>query len=299
VTTGSVHTAHVDPEALGVYLEGHGTPDERAAVEGHLAVCVECYELFVECARALQTESFAHAARSEAPAEPEPAPATKRSAVTPARWWMSAAAAVIVAGVGWLAYMQRTGSGPRASAEYAALVATLRADRVVAGRLAGGVPYGPPPDAVRGGAESAVDLRVQAAAARVQTALSTDARPEARGVVAVSYLVSRQVADAVGALERAAAAAPDDAFIQNDLAVAYLERAGASTSPDLDLGLKAAERAVRLAPAMPEAVFNQALLLERLRRDADAAARWRAYLTLDPASEWATEARRHLERLGS
>jgi tetratricopeptide (TPR) repeat protein len=297
VTTGTVHTPHVDPEALGVYLEGHGTPDERAAVETHLAACGECYELFVECARELRTTSPEQVSQPADAAGPALAPLPKR-AVTPGRWWMSAAAAVLVGGVAWLAYMQRAGGSPRASAEFSELVATLRSDRMVAGRLSGGVPYGPPPDAVRGGSEGAVELRVQAAAARVQTALSTDARPEARGVVAVSYLVSGQVADAVGYLERAAAADADNALIQNDLAVAYLERAG-STAASLDLvrGLKAAERAVSLAPAMPEAVFNQALLLQRLGRDSEAAARWRAYLALDPASDWAAEARRHLERL--
>lgn len=52
--------------------------------------------------------------------------------------------------------------------------------------------------------------------------------------------------------------------------------------------------ALRRSPHYADAHFNLAYLLERVGRNADASKHWAAYLKLDPASEWADIARRHL-----
>jgi Flp pilus assembly protein TadD len=61
--------------------------------------------------------------------------------------------------------------------------------------------------------------------------------------------------------------------------------------------LDAARRAVALFGALPEARFNLALATEQTGSPADARAAWNAYLQLDPSSQWAAEARRHLNDL--
>ena len=57
------------------------------------------------------------------------------------------------------------------------------------------------------------------------------------------------------------------------------------------------ERAVRWIPNVPEAWFNLGLAAEAARRTTRAREAWNRYLILDPSSEWAAEARWHLEKL--
>ena len=57
------------------------------------------------------------------------------------------------------------------------------------------------------------------------------------------------------------------------------------------------DRALRLAPNLEEALFNRALILERLGRLAWARDAWQLYLQSDSRSPWAAEAREHLKRL--
>jgi tetratricopeptide (TPR) repeat protein len=57
-------------------------------------------------------------------------------------------------------------------------------------------------------------------------------------------------------------------------------------------------RAIEADAGFADAHFNLALCLERLGRLGDAARHWRAYLQLDPASEWSGLARERLRRFG-
>src|SRR6185436_19117103 len=60
--------------------------------------------------------------------------------------------------------------------------------------------------------------------------------------------------------------------------------------------LAAADEALRIDPTLPEALFNRALIIERLRLRDQARAAWQRYLDADPRGPWANEAR---QRLGS
>ena len=66
---------------------------------------------------------------------------------------------------------------------------------------------------------------------------------------------------------------------------------------DLPRALGAAERAVKADERLIEARFNRALALESLFLEEQARQAWQDYVARDPGSEWANEARSHLEKL--
>lgn len=132
-------------------------------------------------------------------------------------------------------------------------------------------------------------------------ALSTPQELADHGVL---VLFDEKWDEAIASLEEAAARAPGDPSIFTDLAAAYLER-GARMDRSLDgfLALAAAERAVERAAAagtgspLPEALFNQALALERLSLAAQARKAWKRYLDVETDTAWLAEGAEHLERL--
>lgn len=102
--------------------------------------------------------------------------------------------------------------------------------------------------------------------------------------------------DAVAALEKASTA--NQPAVWNDLAAAYYEAAiRHDVAEFLADALAAADRALTIEPHRLEALFNRALILERLGLRTDARAAWSHYLKFDSGGGWADEARKHLEAL--
>lgn len=113
----------------------------------------------------------------------------------------------------------------------------------------------------------------------------------------IATLTTGSPAEAVQLLEVAARQSSSDATVMTDLAAARL--AAAAEDDDMQLfasALAAADAALRRNPASPEARFNRALALERLRLHAAAASEYQHYLEVDATSGWSDEARRHLAR---
>lgn len=105
-------------------------------------------------------------------------------------------------------------------------------------------------------------------------------------------LLGGGLAEAVGLLEEIVASRPEDAVAWNDLAVARLELAAKGGAAELPIrALGAIERALRLAPDLPEARFNRALILERLGLGGRARTEWMAVRDAEiPGAGWAEEA---------
>jgi CHAT domain-containing protein len=83
----------------------------------------------------------------------------------------------------------------------------------------------------------------------------------------------------------------------SDLSVARHEDAIRHDAPELLAeALTACDRALSLDPALPEALFNRSLILEKLGLRDDAREAWTTYLTHD-SGPWAAEAREHIHRL--
>jgi CHAT domain-containing protein len=197
----------------------------------------------------------------------------------------------------------------------ARLAEILHHRRIVEPRLSGGFDHGPCRTAASGGSvlgattcsslprrgtSDAVDLaRLTRALQSQATATGRPALLHAEGVAFLVQAGSRWELDhAVESLVKAAALAPHEAETRSDLAAAYLVRAERFDAPhDLVLALARAHEAIACNPGLPEARFNLALALDKLRLRSGAAAAWEAFVALEPRSGWAQEAHRHLAAL--
>lgn len=103
---------------------------------------------------------------------------------------------------------------------------------------------------------------------------------------------------AIKSLRRALEANPGSADLQIDLASAYFERAEA-TEQSLDYGtsLELLGKALASQPDNVIALFNRAVIAERLRLYEQAAGDWEHYLRLEHDPEWAAEGHEHLDNI--
>src|SRR5262249_34687010 len=98
--------------------------------------------------------------------------------------------------------------------------------------------------------------------------------------------------NAVTTMRRAADAQPADISLLADLGCAYALRAdGERRAIDYGAALDTLWRFLVARPDSPLALFNRAVVYERLFLFDDAVKDWERYLKLDPAGGWAEEAR--------
>jgi hypothetical protein len=146
--------------------------------------------------------------------------------------------------------------------------------------------------APRGGPkdEAVVKLEVQAAAWEAVEKATNKPTPSNLHASGVGRIFLNERDAAVRDLERAVQANPHSPAILNDLAAAYIARG------DYKLAHDAATKAWNLEQT-PAAAWNIAVALDYAGNDAAAIAAWQRYLTIDPDSPWATEARQKLADL--
>ncbi len=164
--------------------------------------------------------------------------------------------------------------------------------RSVEPRLSGGFAWAPFQSATRG--ESAADGAITSAIGTTLTNVRGMSTPSARHTEAVAELLRSHPRKALSNLTMAAEHS-DDPGVWNDLAVALHETALHEDAQELLAdALSASDRALSLQPQFPEALFNRAIVIERLGLKDDAREAWERYLVSDSTSEWAAEARAHL-----
>lgn len=215
---------------------------------------------------------------------------------TPNRWWLAAAAAAIVAVISlvWFGQIRSRTAIDRLVA------AAPKSVRVVEPRLSGGFPWAPYHGTFRGGdpATDAQKLKLAGAAGLVIDEAQRDGSTPVQHASGVAYVLIEKPNEAMERLRRASEASPGDASIWSDLAAAQLVAALQSQQPSLlPQALASADRALAVEPERAEALFNRALILERLGLFAQARSAWERYLAADARSEWANEARKHLNGL--
>ncbi|HET9210416.1 MAG TPA: CHAT domain-containing protein [Thermoanaerobaculia bacterium] len=173
---------------------------------------------------------------------------------------------------------------------HAALVAALRSRRLIEPRLTGGFRYIPAGE---------IGFRLSVRERKQVLDIEESSRGERSLYVSgLLDLVLGRIERAVEALTRAAAEDPRNAAILSDLSAAYLVRAETLDQPvDLVAALEAAEAAVERSPASLEALFNRALIRQRLSLSTQAMQAWREYLEREKDPGWAGEAKAALARL--
>lgn len=114
------------------------------------------------------------------------------------------------------------------------------------------------------------------------------------------YLAEKNFKDAIKQFEKAVRLSPDNAKLHNDLGVALMEKAKTQDEGKLENLAKANEefgKAIELDKNLLEAYFNRALCLQEIPGSPQAKEAWQEYLKLDSTSQWAEEARKHLQEI--
>jgi tetratricopeptide (TPR) repeat protein len=259
-------------ETLAIFAAGNIDPETRAKVLAHIEGCRECLSGVLSATAHLQEE---------------------RSAQGNSRWWIGAvAAAAIVAAVTVpLVRHEQPSMGK--------LVAFApKSERAIELRLSGGFAWAP----YRGPSRSAnapVDvarLKLGGAAGEVIERGESDRSVQAQHDAGVAMVLVEKPEEAAARLEKVARAS-NDAQTWSDLAVArYATAVRDRDASRFPLALAAADQALRIDARLPEALFNRALILDRMGLSAEARRAWGRYLEVDATSGWAAEARQRLAR---
>jgi anti-sigma factor RsiW len=265
-----------EPEQLAAYIDGGLPPAERTTVERHLVGCADCRDVVGETVRTVR----------DLPSVIE---------VAPSRWKRLTVAGGVLAAAAAVVLMVRLQQPSLYYVpEMAGLVKATGETRPITARLTGGFAYAPPPSPTRG-AGSQASIEVAGAAEAVRAVAARTPTPSGDAALGVANVFLGDLPQAVVALRKAAASG--DSRILSDLSAVLLaeaERTGSNATAKE--ALDAADAAVRDPNAPIEAFFNRALALEALPSP-DAPEAWRTYLARDSNSDWAAEARLHLERL--
>lgn len=264
------------PETLAAFAEGQLNGAAAAAVVEHLDTCDECMRDVALGMKAAEEED---------------------NVVRPRRWmpWLAgiAAAAVIV----MLIPAVRNALDRSPVARLVTLAP--RTARVVEPRLTGGFEWSPyrGSDRSAGSATDAARLRLGGAAGELVERAQRDPGAEAQHSAGVAMVLLQNPAEAIGRLETAVRMAPS-AQTWSDLAAArYAAASDLGRAALYPQALAATDASLRLDTGLPEALFNRALILERMGLVEEARSAWGRYLAVDPSSRWAEEARTHLREL--
>ena len=287
-----------DPEQLAAYIDGGLPAEERALVERHLVDCPECRDIIGGSVESLDEigEDLARQQHQGAGAQPAsvPFPSPSSSKPSRAKWFYTAAGALAAAGAVVLAVRLPRHADPIADLRNAA----RGTSRTVEARMTGGFSYEPLAGATRGTAPSAIPPELQIAAARLDQRVAADPTAANLHAAGAAQLLLGNHDVAIMRLEEASRKGPGPS-IASDLAAAYLTRGQRENRPDdFVRALNEVEAALR-GDSSVESLFNRALVLEALNLRQQAREAWRAYLAADGTSEWANEARRHLQVLES
>src|SRR5216684_5858735 len=150
-----------------------------------------------------------------------------------------------------------------------------------------------------GGLMDPARLDLAGAAGTVIQSFLNNPSARARHESGAAYLLIERDRDAIDALESAVRQSPREAAYWSDLAAARYTHAVREKRPhELPQALADADHALRLVPALPDALFNRALIVEALGITEAARRAWQRYADVDPSTHWSSEAMNHLGRLG-
>jgi CHAT domain-containing protein/tetratricopeptide (TPR) repeat protein len=219
---------------------------------------------------------------------------SSRNRVAYMRTWLARAAAVLVAaGGGWLAWNQWMASDP------ARLIASAYTQqRPFEYRIPGA---GQAEVRVMRGAGSSFKRPPALLEAEAKIARELEKSPESVKWLALrgrAELLAWDSEAAIATLQRALEQKPDDPDLLADLGIAFALRAE-TRSKDVDYSnaIEYLGRSLKAKPDSPEAVFNRAVVFEKFGLRDEAEGEWRRYLEMDKSGAWRDEAQRRLAEL--
>jgi CHAT domain-containing protein/tetratricopeptide (TPR) repeat protein len=298
----------VEEELIDSYIYDELPPPERAQFEGYflstpeqreklrLATAMRRHAMKTEVGRAGQTRVAAHPARLSL--------AWRLRGLTPA-WGLAAAGLAVVFGVGiWLNFFKRS----EIDQGLIALNRAYQASRPLEARIYG-FDYARWDD-TRGGrgqdkpgaSESVDQVALDRAAKLLLGAVYERPDPTSQAAAGRYYLAGGEFDKAIAQFEAAIRSAPNDAALHSDLGTALMEKGklGSESGGNMELFGRSLERlnlALELDETALQALFNRALLYQRMNLPSQAKADWLKYLEKDPRSRWAEEAKENLRLL--
>lgn len=221
-----------------------------------------------------------------------------------AHWWTLGAGStwkgVAIAGAlgaiavaGWMFYRERTGS----EAAKRLIAQAYTRQRTLELRITG-ADYGPI-RVERGGGDSSQLQRPRAlleAEALIANGLAEHpGSPEWLQAKGRADMLDGNYAAGFQSIKDALGQQPDSVELNIDMAVAYVQRAEYRDQPqDYGHAMEYLGRALAKAPANPVALFDRAIVSEKLFLYNQAKDDWEHYLRVEPSGAWAEEARRRL-----
>ncbi|HYI10893.1 MAG TPA: tetratricopeptide repeat protein [Thermoanaerobaculia bacterium] len=263
----------LDPQLLAAFAERKLKRSEMLPVLAHLERCPACMSSLKAAMELMEEE-----------------PRQQNSY----RWWAVAAALAVLLGAGALVLRLRDSNATDRLVRLAPQSA-----RSVEARLSGGFDYAPYRGPMRGtDGDSAQRMKLVGAAGELVERADAEKSPAAQHAAGIGLVLVEKPEEAIARLRIAAERSTEDARPWSDLAAAEYATALQQRRPSLyPVALAHADAALRIDPKLTEALFNRALILERLGLTQAAREAWDRYLAADPSSKWAEEARAHLKRL--
>jgi CHAT domain-containing protein/tetratricopeptide (TPR) repeat protein len=285
---------HPSIEQVADFAAGDLSGSSREEVETHLAECDQCRRRLEEYRRFVADCEVPAGKESERDLGDEWEQLRgriwrHRLVKALPRWGGIAAAVIAVAGLSWFTVRTLSPSPARLLAQ------AYREQRTSEFRIAGA--QHSEVRRQRGG-QSAFRLPPALLKAQAKLAESNPDDPEVLRLKGEAQMMAGDAAEAVQTLEIARDLKPGSARILADLGTAYALRGdiekqyGDYVSATDNLG-----HAVHIDPRDSEAVFNLALVFEKMMLKDQAIEQWNNYLRLDSTSDWAKEARQHLDAL--
>lgn len=181
----------------------------------------------------------------------------------------------------------------------ASLNKAYKNDRPTEARISG-FDYAPKTEGTRGNTDKTQDLNLVYAKSRAAEAALKNETAENLHELGRVYLAEKNFDEAIKQFEKATKKNPNIAELHNDLGVALMEKAKQKEEGKLELFAKAneeIEKSIELDKTLTAAYFNRGLVIESLNLTNQAKEAWDNYLKLDSSSQWADEARKHLQKI--
>jgi tetratricopeptide (TPR) repeat protein len=208
-------------------------------------------------------------------------------------WLAKAAAAVLAAGGGWLAWTQWVADDP------ARLIAKAYAQQRPFEYRIPGAAHAP----VRQERRAVAAFQRPATLSEAEGTIATELEKHPDDVKwlelrARAEMLDRDPAAAISSLQRALERKPDDPALTADLGMAYALRAEVSNR-DINYGfaIEYLGRSLKSKPDDAVALFNRAVVYEQMLLYDDAIRDWHRYLELDPSGPWRAEAQQRVAGL--